>query len=205
MKSPFIAFALLASPYIVFTASQAGLPTTNQIVKYERYDSERKWREVCKTDGDLVLSCLRDIDSFKTWGSTVPRGKEALPIPTALGFRIERTSGTNIVIYFSSRGQLVDCPIRGLLVVPDEEERNLAQLLAKWSETDNKRITSQPLPCQYRIGSADDGNTLSGIARLFYGDATKWPKIYEENKMVLKNPDIIQDGTIITIPILNER
>jgi len=204
MKTSFIAFVLLTSLYFVVTASQAGLPPTNQVIKYERYDSEKKWREVSKTDGDLILSCLSGIDSFKTWGSTVPRGQEALPIPAALGFRIVSISGTTNVIYLSSRGQLVECPIRGLLVVPDDEESILAQVLAQWREADNKRITSQPLPCQYRIGSADDGNTLSGIARLFYGDATKWLKIYDENKAVLKNPDIIQDGNIITIPKLNE-
>jgi len=35
---------------------------------------------------------------------------------------------------------------------------------------------------------------------LFYGDATKWPLIWEANKAAIPNPDIIRHGQIITIP-----
>jgi len=204
MKTHVIVFAVLAFSCIVLPPStHAGLPPTNQILTYARCDSEWKWREVAKSDGDLVLSCLRDIEDFKTWGSTVPPGIHGRPIPAVRGFRIVSTSGETNVVHFSSRGQLVHCP-RGLLVVPDKEEEALAQLLARWREADNARIASQPLPCEYRIGTANDGSTLSGIARLFYGDATKWPEIYEANRTVIKNPDIIQGGTVITIPALKQ-
>ena len=199
-----MAFAVFALSSIVLPPSiHAGLPPTNQVVKYERRDSERNWREVAKSEGEVVLSCLDDIAQFRTWGSTVPRGILATPIPAGLGFRIVSVSGESNVVHFSSRGELVHCK-RGLLVVPNKEEKALAELLAKWREADMKRIVSQSLPCQYRIGSADDGSTLSGIARLFYGDATKWPEICEANRTVIKNPDIIRGGTVITIPKLKD-
>jgi hypothetical protein len=200
----FVALALCCGIGLAPSAP-AGLPLTNQVVKYERCDSERRWREVTNLDGEMVLSCLRDIRTFRTWGSTVPRGWHATPIPAVLGFRIVSTSGQTNVVHFSSRGQLVRYrPIGLLLVVPDKEEESLAQLLAKWRDADHKRIASQPLPCQYRIGAANDGITLSGIARLFYGDASKWPEIYEANRTVIKNPDIIQGGEVIKIPKLKE-
>ena len=60
------------------------------------------------------------------------------------------------------------------------------------------------LPCQYRVGSTEGGNTLSGIAKIFYGDASKWPAIWEANKAVIKNPDVIRNGMDITIPKLGD-
>jgi hypothetical protein len=190
---------LLAVFCMVSASAIADMPPTNQVAKYERCDSEWTWREVPKSEGETVLASLRDIAHFKTWGSTVPAGFLAQPIPAVLAFRVVSTSGETNVVHFSSRGELVDCQI-GLLVVPDKEEEILAQLLARWRKADNTRISSQPLPCKYRIGSADDGGTLSGIARLFYGDATKWREIYEANRSVIKNPDIIQGREVITIP-----
>ena len=35
-------------------------------------------------------------------------------------------------------------------------------------------ILSAPKPCVYKMGTMNDTGTLSGVARLFYGDASKW-------------------------------
>jgi hypothetical protein len=201
---PVASFVVALSSVFLVAAVRADLPATNQVVKYERCDSEGEWRAVPKPDGEVVLACLRDIDSFKTWGSTVPPGIIADPIPTIIGFRIVSSSGKTNLVHFSWHAELVDCP-RGLLVVPDREEKVLSELLGRWGEADSTRISSQPLPCKYRIGTANDGGTLSGIARLFYGDSTKWRRIYEANKALIKNPSIINDGTVIIIPRASSR
>jgi nucleoid-associated protein YgaU len=44
------------------------------------------------------------------------------------------------------------------------------------------------------------GDSLSKIAKEFYGDANKWKKIYEANKDRIKNPDVIQIGWELVIP-----
>jgi|GEM_PF-5251018 len=44
------------------------------------------------------------------------------------------------------------------------------------------------------------GDTLSKIAFNFYGDSGQWEKIYEANKDILKNPNVISEGTEIIIP-----
>ena len=44
------------------------------------------------------------------------------------------------------------------------------------------------------------GDSLSKIAKEFYGDAREWKKIYEANKERIKNPDLIQPGWVLTIP-----
>jgi nucleoid-associated protein YgaU len=44
------------------------------------------------------------------------------------------------------------------------------------------------------------GDSLSKIAKKFYGDANAWRRIYEANKDVVKNPDVIQPGWKLRIP-----
>lgn len=44
------------------------------------------------------------------------------------------------------------------------------------------------------------GDTLSAIAELRYGDSSKWRAIYEANKDVISNPDMIYPGQKIKIP-----
>ena len=44
------------------------------------------------------------------------------------------------------------------------------------------------------------GDTLSGIAKREYGNASKWPTIYEANKDVIKDPDLIYPGQQLRIP-----
>lgn len=44
------------------------------------------------------------------------------------------------------------------------------------------------------------GDSLSKIAKRFYGDAQQWRKIYEANKDQIKNPDLIYPGQTFKIP-----
>lgn len=44
------------------------------------------------------------------------------------------------------------------------------------------------------------GDTLSHIAKHFYGDANQYPKIFEANREVIKHPDKIFPGQKIRIP-----
>jgi len=44
------------------------------------------------------------------------------------------------------------------------------------------------------------GDTLSAIAKKFYGDANKYPVIFEANKPMLSHPDKIYPGQMLRIP-----
>ena len=44
------------------------------------------------------------------------------------------------------------------------------------------------------------GDSLSKIAKRFYGDAQQWRKIYEANQDQIKNPDLIHPGQTFRIP-----
>ncbi len=44
------------------------------------------------------------------------------------------------------------------------------------------------------------GDTLSGIAKKFYGNAMAYPKIFEANREVIRDPNLIYPGQKIRIP-----
>jgi len=44
------------------------------------------------------------------------------------------------------------------------------------------------------------GDSLSGIAQRVYGDPKKWQRIYDANKDIIKNPDLIYPGQDLRIP-----
>ena len=44
------------------------------------------------------------------------------------------------------------------------------------------------------------GDTLSAIAKKYYGDASKYPEIFAANKPMLKHPDKIYPGQSLRIP-----
>jgi len=51
-----------------------------------------------------------------------------------------------------------------------------------------------------RTYTVQSGDTLSAIARQFYGDASLYMKIFEANKSTLTNPDNIAPGQVLHIP-----
>jgi nucleoid-associated protein YgaU len=46
----------------------------------------------------------------------------------------------------------------------------------------------------------EKGETLSKIAERYYGDASLYPKIFEANRDVLKDPNMIRIGQKLRIP-----
>lgn len=55
----------------------------------------------------------------------------------------------------------------------------------------------QPESTFYTVKS---GDSLSKIAKEVYGDAMKYPEIFEANKPMLKDPDKIYPGQVLRIP-----
>ena len=51
-----------------------------------------------------------------------------------------------------------------------------------------------------RMYIVQSGDSLSKIAKHFYGNANSWKKIFDANRDVVKNPDMIQPGWKLQIP-----
>jgi LysM repeat protein len=45
------------------------------------------------------------------------------------------------------------------------------------------------------------GDSLSKIAKRVLGDASLWPRIYEANRSIISDPDLIHPGQVLTIPV----
>lgn len=56
------------------------------------------------------------------------------------------------------------------------------------------------LPVPPRIYEVVAGDSLSKIAKRFYGDAAKYPRIFEANRDQLKDPNVIHPGQRLRIP-----
>jgi hypothetical protein len=52
----------------------------------------------------------------------------------------------------------------------------------------------------FAIHTVRSGETLSGIAREVYGNASKYPIIFEANRNILTDPDVIHPGQELRIP-----
>jgi nucleoid-associated protein YgaU len=48
--------------------------------------------------------------------------------------------------------------------------------------------------------TVEPGDTLSQIARRYYGNQSKWEKIFHANQRIMRNPDYIYVGQKIIIP-----
>ena len=66
-------------------------------------------------------------------------------------------------------------------------------------------MTIEPPPVKpENFYTVQSGDTLSGIAKTQYGNAMKYPVIFEANKPMLSDPDKIYPGQVLRIPKLED-
>ncbi len=61
--------------------------------------------------------------------------------------------------------------------------------------------SSPEVPSLFIEYTVEKEDTLQKISKKFYDSYSKWPKIYELNKLVIKDPNRIKPGTVIKIPM----
>lgn len=89
--------------------------------------------------------------------------------------------------------------------VPDEATRQKLMMIVgniKYIEAvDDSGISGgQPQTRQPQVHEVQSGDTLSAIAKKHYGDANAYPRIFEANRPMLKDPDDIYPGQVLVIP-----
>lgn len=89
-------------------------------------------------------------------------------------------------------GDVPDQATKEKLIVAMGNVKGVAQV-----DESLKAAASEPEATMYTVKS---GDTLSAIAKSHYGDASKYPAIFEANKPMLSDPDKIYPGQMLRIP-----
>ena len=69
------------------------------------------------------------------------------------------------------------------------------------SEVKADGVSAPPQQAQVEYYVIQKGDSLSAIAKRYYGNAKDYPRIFEANREVIKNPDLIYPGQKIRIPL----
>jgi nucleoid-associated protein YgaU len=86
-------------------------------------------------------------------------------------------------------------------MVDDPNKPDFSDVVSGSSSTASSPSASSTQPvAAARTYVVQSGDSLSKISKKFYGDANSWKRIFEANKDVVKNPDLIQPGWKLRIP-----
>ena len=69
------------------------------------------------------------------------------------------------------------------------------------SEVKADKLKTPPAQQKVEYYVINKGDTLSAIAKRFYGKANDYPKIFDANREVIKDPNLIFPGQKIRIPL----
>ena len=93
------------------------------------------------------------------------------------------------------------CTVRG--TVTSQLDREKVVIVAGNTQgiarVDDQLVVKEPAP-ESVFYTVVKGDSLSKIAKAHYGDAMKYPVIFEANKPMLKDPDKIYPGQVLRIP-----
>lgn len=179
------------------------IPLPSEISAYEREKPVFNTKSLGRERGDALFTLLDGGRSCERWMQNgLPPGIVcALPAPPSYWFTANRKDGTNYSVGLTQDGGLLHLR-EGLYVVPKAKQEAIQKVLRDLGADLKREVLSAPKPLTYTVGTLNDGGTLSGISRLFYGDASQWKRIQEANRKTLNNPNVIDDRMKLVIPEL---
>ncbi len=139
---------------------------------------------------------------------------QAAPSPETIA-AMSAAAGKAISDYIATQGLPVggldigfDAPTGAVTVagtVPDQATKEKVLLccgnVSGVSAVNDLLVVDAPEP-EAQWHTVVSGDNLSKIAKAFYGDANKYPVIFEANKPMLTHPDKIYPGQMLRIPPL---
>ncbi|HEX3129612.1 MAG TPA: peptidoglycan-binding protein LysM [Thermoanaerobaculia bacterium] len=154
---------------------------------------------------------LGDDDDKKVQGQGAQPGQHAAPTPEQVRELHDRRKAAALAKVVQDMGFKVD--ELGVRVDDDkvtltgqartQEDREKIVLLVGNHEgigsVDDKMTVAQAAP-EAVFYVVEKGDTLSKIAKHYYGDANKYHQIFEANKPMLEDPDKIYPGQRLRIP-----
>lgn len=154
---------------------------------------------------------IGDEDDKKVQGQGPQPGQHATPTPEQVRELHDRRKGAALVKLVQDMGFKVqdlgvrvdDDKVTLTGQAPSQEIREKIVLLVGNVEgiasVDDNMTAAQAEP-EAQYYEVKSGDTLSKIAKQFYGDANKYPQIFEANRPMLKDPDEIYPGQRLRIP-----
>jgi nucleoid-associated protein YgaU len=113
----------------------------------------------------------------------------------ALGFEVTdldiEVNGDTALVY----GEAADQATREKVVLVVGNTAGIASV--------DDRMTTAIQEPEAQFHTVVSGDTLGKIAKHYYGNAMKYPEIFEANKPMLTHPDKIYPGQVLRIPVLD--
>lgn len=159
-----------------------------------------------------LLSFLKDAGE-KLFGKEVKAAEQAAAADPAKRADADRAAAAAIEGYINTLGLKVTAltvtfdgasAIAKVYGVADDQENKEKAILAAGNVegvagVDDQMTVSKAAP-QAQFYTVAKGDTLSKIAKQFYGNANDYMRIFEANKPMLKHPDKIYPGQNLRIP-----
>ncbi|MEN5092338.1 peptidoglycan-binding protein LysM [Pseudomonas protegens] len=113
---------------------------------------------------------------------------------------IEKVGLGNPNVHATVEGDKVT--VSGEVATQEEKEKILLALgnIAGVGSVEDQITVTGPVVVSAVFVTVKKGDTLSAIAKVQYGDANKYNKIFEANKPLLSHPDKIYPGQVLRIP-----
>ncbi|KAF0862338.1 peptidoglycan-binding protein LysM [Pseudomonas sp. LD120] len=113
---------------------------------------------------------------------------------------IEKVGLGNPNVHATVDGDIVR--VTGEVATQEEKEKILLALgnIAGVGSVEDQISVTDPVLVSAVFVTVKKGDTLSAIAKLQYGDANQYHKIFEANKPMLSHPDKIYPGQVLRIP-----
>lgn len=155
-----------------------------------------------KDAGEKLLGRGDDKQKQKELEAKAAAGKEELAERRLAGEIVRFVGGLDLgVSDLTVRVDGVTATVKG--TVPDQASREKVVLAVGNTHgiaRVDDRLTVEKQEPEGTFYTVQRGDTLSGIAKTHYGNAGKYPVIFEANKPMLKDPDKIYPGQVLRIP-----
>ena len=204
----------LPTPEDVRAAKQVAIPAPEEVSAFRFWEGSWYLRDsprfegvyrhpVSRKDGERLLSLLSDQTDWSVFGienySMFVREVDLI-LTNGVIQTLRLWGDSGLVVLSSSNHLPADFHI------PKATFAAVTELTAKWrkesSSAEIEWYRKRPLPTVYRVQDGPDRGILSGVSTLFYGDGNKWRVIWEANKAVLPDPNILRPGLTLTIPAI---
>jgi nucleoid-associated protein YgaU len=80
----------------------------------------------------------------------------------------------------------------------------LAGNLKGVEKVNDENLSAPPAVEPFDFYTIKSGDSLSKISKFYYGDAMKYPLLFEANREIIKNPDLIYPGQVLRVPKITQ-